>query len=68
VNGIAKSNSKAFHYPSKLFPDISPASLKEGFFVGTEIRIILEDENFVECLNVTEQETYEILSSTEPKL
>jgi hypothetical protein len=48
-------NSKEFQYPSKKFPKITTAKLKEGIFVGPEIRGSLEDEAFVESLTDTER-------------
>jgi len=38
---MAKINSKGFQYLSNNFPNISTAELKEGIFVGSQIREIL---------------------------
>jgi len=37
-----KTNSKAFQYLSKKFPKVITVKLKEGIFVGPQIREILE--------------------------
>jgi hypothetical protein len=44
---------KGFQYPSKKCANISTAKLKEGIFVGPQIREILEDKAFIETLTDT---------------
>ena len=39
-------NGEAFHYLKALFPEISDAKLKEGIFVGPQIRKLLNDNIF----------------------
>ena len=59
AKGMAKINSKVFQYLSKTVTKINTAKLKEGIFVGTQIRESLEDEAFVESLTDTEQADWE---------
>jgi hypothetical protein len=55
VKAMVNTNAKGFQYLSKKFPNISNAKLKEGKFVGLQIREILEDEIFVATLTGTER-------------
>ena len=51
VKAIGKTNLRGFQYLVEKFP-ISAAILKEGIFVGLQIRDVLQDEGFEESLNV----------------
>lgn len=44
----------AFEYLIKLFPKLSYAKIKEGIFVGPDIRKLMTDENFTKCLTPDE--------------
>jgi len=55
AKAMAKINSKVFQYLSETLPKISAAKLKEGVFVGPQIRESLEDEAFVESLTQNKQ-------------
>jgi hypothetical protein len=59
AKAMAKINSKGFQYLNKKFPKISTAKLKEGIFVGPQIRESLEDEVFVVSLTDTERAAWE---------
>ena len=50
VKTMSKVNSEGFQYLSRKFPKISAAKLKEGVFVGPEIREVLNDTNFQKTL------------------
>lgn len=44
----------AFEYLAKLFPKLSVAKIKEGIFVGPDIRKLMADRNFAKCLTPNE--------------
>ena len=48
------TNGAAFQHLSTVFPGLSAAKLKEGIFVGPQIREVLKDTNFEELLNLKE--------------
>lgn len=50
VKGMDK-NGEGFEYIRQKFPKISDAKIKEGIFVGPDIRKLMKDECFDECLN-----------------
>ena len=56
-------NSAAFQYLSTVFPGISAAKLKEGIFVGPQIREGLKDTGFEELLNLKELRAWEAFKS-----
>lgn len=43
-------DGEAFQYLLQVFPKISYAKIKEGIFVGPQIRKLLSDDNFSQCL------------------
>ena len=45
-------NGAAFQHLSTVFPGLSAAKLKEGIFVGPQIREVLKDTDFEELLNL----------------
>ena len=45
-------NGAAFQHLSTVFPGLSAANLKEGIFVGPQIREVLKDTDFEELLNL----------------
>ena len=47
-------NGDAFQHLSTLFAGLSAAKLKEGIFVGPQIREVLKDTDFEELLNLKE--------------
>ena len=47
-------NGAAFQHVSTVFPGLSDAKLKDGIFVGTQIREVLKDTDFEELLNLKE--------------
>ena len=49
-------NGAAFQHLSTVFPGLSAAKLKEGIFVGSQIREVLKDTDFEELLNLKDWE------------
>ena len=47
-------NGAAFQHLSTVFPGLSAANLKEGIFVGPQIREVLKDTDFEELFKGTE--------------
>ena len=52
---------RAFHYLKEKFPHISDAKIKEGIFVGPQIRDLIKDVHFDELLQGAEKEAWEAL-------
>ena len=51
-------NRTAFQHLSTVLPGLSVAKLKEGIFVGPQIREVLKDTDFEELLNLKELRTW----------
>ncbi|KAJ4446493.1 hypothetical protein ANN_13189 [Periplaneta americana] len=51
-------NGEGFAYVRNMFPKPSETEVKEGIFVGPQIRKLLKDESFEKKLNVEEQEDW----------
>ena len=45
---------RGFEYVRNKFPNVSDAKVKEGIFIGPQIRELIEDKQFDEDLNETE--------------
>ena len=56
-------NGAAFQHLSTVFPGLSAAKLKEGIFVGSQIREVLNDTDFEELLNLKELRAWEAFKS-----
>ena len=56
-------NGAAFQHLSTMFPGLSAAKLKEGIFVGPQIREVLKDTDFEELLNLKELRAWEAFKS-----
>ena len=56
-------NGAAFQHLSTLFPGLNAAKLKEGMFVGPQIREVLKDTDFEELLNLKELRAWEASKS-----
>ena len=56
-------NGVAFEHFSTVFPGHSAAKLKEGIFVGPQIREVLKDTDFEEVLNLKELRACEAFQS-----
>ena len=52
-------NGAAFQHLSTVFPGLSAANIKEGIFVGPQIREVLKDTDFEELLNLKELRAWE---------
>ena len=56
-------NGAAFQHLSTLFPGLSAVKLKDGVFVGSQIREVLKDTDFEELLNLKELRAWEAFKS-----
>ena len=56
-------NGATFQHLSTVFPGLSAAKLKEGIFVGPQIREVLKDIDFEELLNLKELRAWEAFKS-----
>ena len=56
-------NGAAFQHLSTVFPGLSVTKLKEGIFVGPQIREVLKDTDFEELLNLKELRAWEAFKS-----
>ena len=56
-------NGAAFQQVSTVFPGLSAAKLKEGIFVGPQIREVLKDTDFEKLLNLKELRAWEAVKS-----
>ena len=56
-------NGAAFQHLSTVFPGLSAAKLKEGIFVGSQIREVLKNTDFEELLNLKELRAWEAFKS-----
>ena len=56
-------NGAAFQHLCIVFPGISAAKLKEGIFVGPQIRDVLKDTDFEELLNLKKLRAWEAFKS-----
>jgi len=52
VKGMDKT-SLGFHYLRNKFPNVSDAKMKEGLFIGPQIRELMQDKQLDEDLNET---------------
>ena len=43
------------------FPNVSDAKIKEGIFIGPQIRELMQDEQFDEGLNETERNAWFVI-------
>ena len=59
---VLHKNGAAFQHLS-VFPGLSVAKLKEGIFVGPQIREVLKDTDFEELLNLKELRAWETFKS-----
>ena len=51
-------NGRGFAYLTDKFPRLSSAKVKEGVFVGPQIRELKRDPNFEECLSEKEKKAW----------
>ena len=57
VKGMDKTNC-GFKYVRKKFPNVSDAKIKEGVYIGPQIRELMQDKQFDEDLNTTERNAW----------
>jgi len=57
VKGLAKT-SRGFQYVRNKFANVSDAKLKEGIFIGPQIRELMQDKQFDEDLHETERNAW----------
>ena len=48
-------NGAGFHYLKEKFPRVSDSKIKEGIFVGPQIRALIRDGNFEDLLSLKNQ-------------
>jgi len=54
VKGMGKIGC-GFEYLRNKFPNVSDTKIKEGIFIGSQIRELMQDKQFDEDLNETER-------------
>jgi hypothetical protein len=54
VKGMDKTGP-GFEYVRNKFPNVSDVKIKEGVFIGPQIRELMQDKHFDEDLNETER-------------
>lgn len=52
------NDSDAFRYLCNKFPELSYAKVKEGVFIGPQIRKVMADTHFQDLLNDTERNAW----------
>ena len=57
VKGTGKTG-RGFQYVRNKFPNVSDAKIKEGIFIGLQIREIMQDKQFDEDPNETERNAW----------
>ena len=57
VKGMDKTGRR-FEYVRNKFPNVSNAKIKEGIFIGPQIRELMQDKQFDEDLNETERNAW----------
>ncbi|XP_066463509.1 uncharacterized protein [Eleutherodactylus coqui] len=58
VKAMGKPESAGFQFLVEKFPKISAAKLKEGIFVGPQIREVMKDDRFEQSLNPDEKDAW----------
>lgn len=59
VKAMGKVNSRGFQYLAEKFPKLSDAKVKEGIFVGPQIREVLKDSKFEDTLTRLELKAWQ---------
>jgi hypothetical protein len=54
----ADKTGRGFEYVRNNFPNVSDAKVKEGIFIGPEIRELMQERQFDEVLNETERNAW----------
>ena len=62
---ILQKNKSCFQFFKVTFPKISDAKIKEAIFVGSQIRQLLDNENFEATMDELEQATWHAKDSWE---
>jgi len=57
VKGMDKT-CRGFEYMRNKFPNVRDAKIKEGIFIGLQIRELMQDKQFDEDLNETESNAW----------
>jgi len=57
VKGMDKTG-RGFQYVRNKFPNVSDAKIKEGIFIGPQIRELMQDKQFDADLNGTERNAW----------
>ena len=58
VKATAKSNSSGFKYITRKFSNISDAKLKEGIFVGPQVKELMKDTDLEKTLTELERDAW----------
>lgn len=58
-----RKDGDSFHYLKSVFPNLSDAKIKEGVFVGPQIKRLLNDSNFILTLTVDEAKAWKSFRS-----
>ena len=58
VNRLNKEG-ESFKYLTRTFPRLSTAKLKEGIFIGPQIRELMKNTDFDNCLNFLEKAAWQ---------
>lgn len=45
IKAMSKANSSGFQYLAERFPKMNPVKMKEGIFIGLQIKTVLQDES-----------------------
>ena len=57
VKGIDKTG-RGFEYVRNRFPNVSDAKIKEGIFIGPQIRELMQEKQFNEDMDETERNAW----------
>ena len=61
VKTMGKTNSAGFEHLKSKFPNLSAAKIKEGVFVGPQIKQVFRDPYFVNTLSKLKQNAWNSL-------
>ena len=52
---VMDKTGRGFEHVRNMFPNVSDAKIKEGIFIGPQMRELMQDKQFDEDLNETER-------------
>jgi hypothetical protein len=65
---LKEEEEECFKYLCKKFPGLSDAKLKEGIFVGPDVRKLLSDDLFEKTMKTVEREAWDAFKEVIEKL